>query len=477
MQKTRSRGTFLSKLIGDRAFYSVVLSIVIPVIIQNTVTNVVSLLDNVMVGRVGTLEMSSVAIVNQLLFIFNLCIFGGLAGAGIFATQYAGAKDNEGVRHCFRVKWMIALAMVAVALAVFLLIPKPLISIYLAEGTSAQEVEATLSFSMEYLMIMLWGLLPFAVSQIYSSTLREVGETKLPMLAGVVAILVNLVFNYLLIFGKFGFPELGVGGAAIATVLSRYVELAIIVVYTHVRKDHFLFINGAYRSLYVPGPLMGDIMKKGMPLLVNEFFWSAGMAMLLQCYSVRGLDVVAACNIATTVSNLFKVVFLSMGNAVAIMVGQALGANEVERAKDTAWKLMALSVMCNVVMGVMILLLAPAIPQIYNTEQHVRDIATDLLDVIAVMMPLYAIAHCCYFTLRSGGRTIITFIFDSGYTWCICVPGAYILAHLTQLPIVPLYFGVQALELIKVIFGLILVKNGLWVRNIVGGDKDAEAAC
>ena len=475
MQRESGRKPFFAGLIGDRSFYSVVLGIVIPVIIQNTVTNVVSLLDNVMVGRVGTLEMSAVAIVNQLLFIFNLCIFGGLAGAGIFATQYAGAKDNEGVRHCFRVKWMIGIAMVLLALAVFLIFPRQLISIYLAEGTSPAEMEATLSFSMEYLTVMLWGLLPFAVSQIYSSTLREVGETRLPMMAGVVAILVNLVFNYLLIFGTFGFPKLGVAGAAIATVLSRYVELAIIMIYTHVRKDHFVFINGAYSSVYVPGPLMNDIMKKGMPLLVNEFFWSAGMAMLLQCYSVRGLDVVAACNIATTVSNLFKVIFLSMGNAVAIMVGQALGANEVEKAKDTAWKLMALSVASNIVMGTLILLLAPAIPQIYNTEQHVRDIATELLYVIAVMMPLYAIAHCCYFTLRSGGRTIITFIFDSGYTWGICVPGAYILAYLTDLPIVPVYFGVQALELIKVIFGLILVKNGLWVRNIVGTDK--EAAC
>ena len=476
MQSARMRSGIGRKLIGDRAFYSVVLSIVIPVIIQNTVTNIVSLLDNVMVGRVGTMEMSAVAIVNQLLFIFNLCIFGGLAGPGIFSTQYAGAKDEEGIRHCFRVKWMIAAAMLVIAFFVFLLVPEQLISIYLAEGTAAEDAAATLGFGMDYLMIMLWGLLPFAVSQIYASTLREVGETRLPMAAGIAAILVNLAFNYLLIFGKFGFPKLGVAGAAIATVLSRYVELVIIVVYTHVRKDHFSFIRGAYRSLYVPGFLMGDIMKKGLPLLVNEFFWSAGMATLLQCYSVRGLDVVAACNIASTVSNMFKVVFLSIGNAVAIMVGQALGANEIERAKDTAWKLMALSVACNVIMGALLAVFAPVIPQIYNTEQHVRDIAQQLLYVIAVMMPVYSFAHCCYFVLRSGGRSIITFIFDSGYTWGICVPVAFVLAYMTGMAIVPLYFVVQALEIVKVTFGLILVKKGIWVRNIVA-KSGGEAAC
>lgn len=477
MSRERTGAVFRNKLIGDRAFYHEVISIVVPIIIQNTVSNVVSLLDNVMVGRVGTLQMSSVAIVNQLLFVFNLCIFGGLAGAGIFATQYAGAKDHAGVRHCFRVKWMISLAMLVCAFSVFLAIPKQLISIYLAEGTGAQEAADTMAYSMDYLMVMLAGLVPFAISQIYASTLREVGETRLPMLASIAAILVNLVFNYFLIFGKFGFPVLGVTGAAIATVLSRYVEMAIIVFYTHARKHLFVFIHGAYRSLHVPRALLGDIFRRGMPLLVNEFFWSTGMAFLLQCYSVRGLDVVAACNITSTVSNLFKVVFMSMGNAVAIMVGQALGANEIEKAKDTAWKLMFMAVATNAVMGLMLVLLAPAIPNIYNTEAHVKEIATHLLYVVAVMMPVYSFAHCCYFTLRSGGRTIITFIFDSGFTWCICVPVAYVLAYMTSVPIEPMYLGVQALELIKVAFGFVLMKKGVWVRNIVASKPAGGEAC
>ena len=451
--------------IGDRAFYEKVVAI----IIQNTISNVVSLLDNVMVGRVGTLEMSAVSIVNQLLFVFYLCIFGGLAGAGIFATQYAGAKDDEGVKHCFRIKWFIAVAMLICSFAVFLLFPEKLIGIYLAEGTSTEDALATLGFGLGYLNVMLIGLFPFAVAQIYASTLREVGETRLPMIASIVAILVNLVFNYFLIFGKFGFPKLGVTGAAIATVISRYIEMLIITVYTHVKRNLFPFILGAYHSLYVPGKLLRDIFKRGMPLLVNEFFWSSGMAVLLQCYSVRGLDVVAACNIASTVSNLFKVVFLSMGNAVAIMVGQALGANQIREAKDTAWKLMAASVASNLVMSTMLFVLSPVIPQIYNTEPHVREIAMQMLWVVAAMMPLYSMAHCCYFTLRSGGRTIITFIFDSGFTWGICVPFAYLLANMTALPIVPLYLAVQALELIKVVIGVILVHKGVWVRNIIEG--------
>lgn len=465
--KRLSRGRLRERMFGDRDFYAQVVAVVVSIIIQNTVSNVVSLLDNVMVGRVGTLQMSAVAIVNQLLFVFNLCIFGGLAGAGIFATQYAGAHDDKGVRDCFRVKWMIALSMLACALVVLIAFPKRLIGMYLAQETAQADAAATLGFGMDYLTVMLWGLLPFGVSQVYASTLREVGETRLPMFASVAAILVNLVFNYFLIFGKCGFPELGVTGAAIATVLSRYVETAVIVVYTHMKSHHFGFIRGAYRSLRVPKPLMISILRRGTPLLVNEFLWSSGMAVLLQCYSVRGLDVVAACNIATTVSNLFKVVFLSMGNAVAIMVGQALGANDIERAKNCTWRLMTLSVGSNLIMATLLALFAPAIPNIYNTEPHVRQIATQLIYVVAVMMPAYSFSHCCYFTLRSGGKTIITFLFDSVFTWCVNVPAAWLLAYKTGLGIVPLYFGVQALEMVKVVVGFVLVKKGVWIHNIV----------
>ncbi len=456
-----------NNLIGDKQFYSRMLVIVIPIIIQNTITNVVSLLDNVMVGRVGTLEMSAVAIDNQLLFVFNICIFGGLSGAGIFATQFAGAGDDDGVRYCFRAKLMIAFAMLAVAFAVFIAFPEKLVSLYLAEGTAVSDVESTLGFAMDYLRVMLAGLVPFALAQVYSSSLRELGETKLPMTASIIAILVNLVFNYFLIFGKFGFPKLGVVGAAVATVLSRYVEMFILMIYTHTHSAIFPFIKGAYHSMKMPRKLAGDIMKRGMPLLVNEALWSAGMATLNQCYSVRGLDVVAAVNISSTVANLFNVVFLSMGNAIAIMVGQHLGANEVDKAKQSAWRLITATVGGCVVMGGILAVCSPFIPQVYNTTDAVKDLATQLLLVSAAIMPVIAFAHDCYFTIRSGGRTLLTFVFDSCSMWLVAVPLAFVLANFTDLPIIPLYIVIQLIEVLKSIIGFILVKKGIWIRNII----------
>ena len=461
--------TLKNKLIGDKNFYRRVIAIVLPLIIQNTITNVVSLLDNVMVGSIGTLQMSAVAIVNQLIFVFNLCIFGGLAGAGIFSTQYAGANDNEGVRHCFRMKVYIGAAMFVIASIIFTVLSAPLISSYLAEGTSPADASATLGYADNYLKIMIIGLLPFTISQIYGSSLRELGETKLPMVASIVAIFINLIFNYFLIFGKFGFPCLGVSGAAIATVMSRFVESIIIIAVVCVKRKNFPFIKGAFKSFYIPGKLCKDIFTKGMPLLVNEFLWSAGMAVLLQCYSVRGLDVVAAVNISNTINNLFNVIYISMGSAVGIIVGQYLGADNIKEAKVSVWRLIALSIATCLVMGSIMAALAPFIPEIYNTEPHVKEMSTKFLFIVAGLMPVFSFSHCCYFTLRSGGRTILTFVFDSIFTWGIVVPVAYTLATFTSLPIVPLYLAVSSLELIKCIVGFVLVKKGLWIRNIVSG--------
>jgi putative MATE family efflux protein len=462
-----------SKLIGTRNFYKRVVAIVLPMIIQNTITNVVSLLDNVMVGKLGTLPMSAVAIVNQLIFVFNLCIFGGLAGAGIFSTQYAGVDDHKGIRHCFRAKTVIGITLFVLSVIVFVSFPEPLIKMYLNQGTSQSDAATTLKYGLSYLRIMLIGLLPFTLTQIYSSSLREIGETKLPMTASVIAIFINLVFNYLLIYGKLGFPKLGIVGAAIATVLARFIEAAIVIIVATKRRNKYRFLKSAFRSLYVPLDLCFKIFKKGFPLLINEFLWAAGMAVLLQCYSVRGIEVVAALNIANTVNNLFSVVFITMGNAVAIIVGQHLGANEIEKAKAAVWQLIALAVACCIVIGAVMASLASVIPNLYEVKSQVREMATEFLYIIALFMPIYAFAHNCYFTLRSGGRTIITFLFDSACTWGICVPCALILARFTALPILPLYCIVQSLELIKCIVGYIMIKKGLWIRNIIEDKNNA----
>ena len=414
--------------------------------------------------------MSGIAIVNQLLMVFNLAIFGAISGAGIFSAQFFGCQDHKGVRHTFRFKMYICAVILLLGILVLFFGGEKLILMYLHGEDNTQALEAALHYGKQYLGVMLIGLLPFALEQVYTSTLRECGETMVPMKAGITAVLVNLVLNYLLIFGKFGFPELGVVGAAIATVISRYVQAAMVIVWTHTHVQQMPFIVGAYKEFTIPSQLSSKILVKGTPLMINEIMWSAGMATLMQCYSVRGLDTVAALNISTTISNLFNVVFIALGSAISIIVGQLLGAGKMEEAKDTDTKLIAFSVFSCVGIGLMLILLAPLFPMLYNTSDQVKELATWFLRIAAGCMPIAAFMHASYFTLRSGGKTIVTFLFDSVFLWCVSIPLAYVLSRFTDMPIIPLYLACQLIDILKCILGFVLVKKGVWLQNIVAGD-------
>ena len=440
----------------------------IPMLVQNLITNFVSLLDNLMVGQVGTEPMSGVAIVNQLLFVLNLFLFGGLAGVGIFTAQFYGKGDEEGIRSTVRAKLWFALIAVGLGAGVFLGFGEKLISLFLHEGEEALDLAATLRYGKDYLAVMLVQIAPFAMTQVYSSTLRETGETVVPMRAGIAAVLVNLGFNYILIFGKLGAPALGVVGAAMATVLSRFVECGIVMLWTHRHRQRAPYIRGLYRSLRVPAGLLKQILVLGTPLLFNELLWSGGMTVLNQCYSLRGLEVVSSFNISSTVGNLFFCAFIAMGNSISIMIGQLLGAGELERAVDEDRKLIAFSLVLSVAVGLLMALVAPLIPQAYNTTDTVKTLAEKLLLIYAAMMPLYSYTNSCYFTLRSGGKTLITFVFDSLFVWVVCIPVAFVLSRYTQMPILPMYAIVELTNLIKCGIGFVMVRQRKWVVNLVG---------
>lgn len=456
----------MHKLIGDRKFYKMVLLIAVPIMIQNGITNFVSFLDNIMVGRIGTEEMSGVSIVNQLVFVYNLCIFGGFSGAGIFTAQYDGMGDNEGIRATCRFKLILGAIVTVLAFIILLPFGEKLIKLYLNEGSDG-DLEKTLEYGLTYLKVVIWGLPLYTIVQAYASTLRECGETVLPMKAGVIAVVVNLVFNYFLIYGKYGFPKMGVAGAAVATVLSRVVEFLIVFFWTENHTQQFPFAQGLMYSMKVPKNIAGQIIKVGSPLLLNETLWSAGMAMLTQCYSMRGLNSVAGFNISGTVINVFKVVFLAMGNSVGIIVGQLLGAGKMEEAVDTDRKLIAFSVFLCIFVGTLMYITAPLFPAFYNTNDNARLIATQAIRLGAVFMIFDAYKNATYFTLRSGGRTWVTFLFDSCFVWVINVPIAFVLSRYTSLSSVGIFALVNVSDFLKIIIGTILVCKKVWLRNIV----------
>ena len=457
----------LSRYVGDRAFYRRVFQVAIPIIIQVGITNFVSLLDNIMVGQVGTLPMSGVSIVNQIIFVFNLCIFGASSGAGIFTAQFHGSGDDEGIRHTFRFKLFICTLISLAAGLIFFLGQDSLIGLYLTGEGTAEDAAQVLAYGKDYLAVMLWGLLPFGLANAYAGTLKESEETFVPMVAGVTAVFVNLGLNYVLIFGHFGAPAMGVRGAALATVISRYAELLLVAAWTHRNGAKHPFIRGAYRSFAIPSPLLKTIVVTGAPLLMNETLWSLGVAFMNQCYSTCGLDVVPATNISSTLINLSSVVYHSLGVSVGILMGQMLGARKPEaEVRDFNRKLIAFSVSMGVLFGGLMALGSGVFPNIYNTTDTVRALAQDLILISAFVMPFQSFANATYFTLRSGGKTFITFLFDSGFMWICSIPLAFCLSRFTALPILPLFAICQMPDVLKCVLGSWMLKKGSWIHTL-----------
>ena len=456
-----------SAWIGDRAFYRMTLGLALPVMAQNGITQLVNMLDNIMVGSVGTEPMSGVAICNTLIFVFNLCVFGALSGAGIYGAQFFGRGDRDGVRSVFRFKVMTAAIISLVGVCVLALFPDRLIGAFLHESESGADLASALRHGKSYLAVMLWGLPAYALSQVYSTSLRECRATMLPMKASAAAVLVNLLGNWILIYGRFGMPALGVTGAAIATVIARWLELGVLLAGAHGRRDRYPWFEGVYATLRVPGPLAKAVLAAGLPLLANEGLWSTGMTVLTQSYSTRGLDAVAAWNIASTVNNVFIIAFQSMGAAVGIAVGNLLGAGRFDEAKETDGRLMAFSVELCIVSGLLMASLSPVFPRLYNTTDPVRLIARGFILVMACTMPLHAVCNSSYFTLRAGGLTRLTMLFDCGFVWIVSVPIAYCLSRFTSVPAIPLYACVMGADVFKALLGLYFVRKGKWIRNIV----------
>ena len=469
-QQSKLNMTGIRAYIGTKKYYKRIFVIMLPILAQNMITNFVSLLDNIMVGQVGTEPMSGVAISNQLIFVFNLCIFGGLSGAGIFTAQFVGKGDNDGVRNTVRMKLYIAVFSSLVFAAIYWLAGAELIRLFLHEGNEGLDLQLTFGFGMEYLHVMMLQMLPFAVMQMYSTTLREAGQTVVPMRASKIAVAVNLVGNYILIFGKFGAPQMGTTGAAVATVISRFVELLILVIYSHRHTRKYPFFKGLYKSLRIGKAMAFTMIRKGFPLMLNEILWAAGMATLNQCYSVRGLEVVSATNISSTIGNLFFCFTMALGATITIMIGHHLGAGKLEEAAADFKKIMLLGVLMCVGIGIIMIIFAPLMAGVYNTSDTVKAMAARFLMVIGFCMPMEAYVNACYFTLRSGGRTVITFIFDSAFTWACQITLAFALTHFTDLPILTIYILVNAMTFIKCLIGFFMVRSGVWIVNLVAGE-------
>ena len=457
---------FTKKFIGTADFYKNVVALALPMILQSMITTFVSMIDNIMIGRVGTCELTGVSIANQYTFIFNVTVFGAISGASIFGTQFFGSEDYEGQKYSFRFRIYLAVFIIISGMLLFKIFDVQLISLFLSKNSDPHLKQLTLNYGVEYIDIMIWGLIPFALGQSYSSLARECGETKVPMYGSLVAIGLNIVLDYALIFGKFGMPKLGVSGAAIATVIAKSVEALVVMIWTHRHHDIIKCIVRVYDSFKIPVSLTKNMVLKSVPLMFNEFLWSLGMIMVAQSYSVRGLDVVAARNITYTITDVFNVIYLQLGASIGIILGMKLGSEQYDEAKDLSNKLIFFAIAVSVMIAIIVIPLAFIYPHIYNVDAGIKHLTTFYIIVQAFAMPLWSFSNACYFVLRSGGKTGITFIFDFVYTWIILIPVAFCLTRYSRLDIRQLMIVITYLEVFKCLLGFMIVKSNIWIQNL-----------
>lgn len=457
----------LDRYIGDRAFRKRLTTLLIPLVLQQSISSVVNLVDNVMVGQLAQESLAAVAIANQLIFVFNLALGGAVAGASIFGAQYHGQGNVEGMRHTYRYRLLAGLLLTSAAICVFLLAGTPLLQAFLHQSeNSSGDLTLTLTLARRYLRISLIGLIPFAFSSALSSALRDTGETFTPMAASALAISTNTCLNFLLIFGRLGLPRLGITGAAIATVIARFVELGFLLVRTSIQRNRFPFLIGAYKSLRIPAAMVRRIFLTGTPLMISDSLWAVGTTLTNQCYSQRGLDAVSAMSISGTVSSLFAIMNAAMGSAMAIIIGQQLGLGRKTQARQDAYRLMTLNFLLHILLAAVALGLSMFIPRLYNVSPEARRIATWMLATLACILPFDATINASYCIMRSGGKMLITFLYDFLFVWFGNLLIAFCLIRFTGLSIIWVYALVHAVQVIKCFAGIRIIRSGVWLQTL-----------
>ena len=444
----------------DKTFFKTMLAIAIPISIQNLISSSLNMIDILMIGRVSENALASVGMANQLFFFIMLISFGICSGAGIFISQYWGKKDIA------KIKSTLGFAIIAVAIIglifsfVAIVLPKYIMMVFDAKGE-------VMELGVSYLRIIGISYVVTAISFAYGFSCRSVQKANMPMIVSSIALLINTGLNYLLIFGKFGFPEMGVSGAALATAIARFTELFLMILIIYRDKTHPLAANIKELMAFDK-----DFLKKyyvtATPVIINEMMWSLGTIMYSVAYSRVGTTAIAAVQVANTVSNIFMVASFGVGNACAVMLGSELGAGKNEIAINYAKKFAILTFMLGGFVGILLYLCIPIINTWFGVTPNLEQSVRNILLVKAFFSPFVTFNVALVIgILRSGGDTKYALFIEMGGVWLIGVPMAFIGALWLKLPIHYIVLMVSLEELFKTIVGLPRVLSNKWAKNLV----------
>lgn len=447
----------MKKFFGNKVFYMTTLSIALPIMAQQFVTSFVNLIDNIMIGSVGSLALTSVTVANRIYIIFNSTLFGICGAAGIFIAQYYGANDRKKCQKILNINIVVALTIACLFVISLLIIPEQLIEIFSSQPDVINE-------SLKYLQIALLTYIPYAFSFTVMMAFRAVGINKIQLVVGSITVAVNTTLNYLLIFGHFGCPQLGVQGAAIATTVARLVEMLIYLLL--LLKHKYLFTISFKDLFHIDFSLLKSLTRKAIPLTMNEIFYSLGLSIIFISYMRCSENLISAISVVDTVMQIAYIIFGGLSSAVSILIGNRLGANQIDEAKSNAYKLIMFGVIVGLSIGVLFIIIAPYIAVFYNVEDVIKETIVKLLSIKSFLLPVYVYNVCVFFTLRAGGDTFSTMLLDSGFLWCAGVLISTVLSMFTNIPLVLLYAIIESLDVLKLFVATYFLKKGNWAKNM-----------
>ena len=457
----------LKGLFGPGEFYKKALAIAVPIMLQSLIQSLVSLVDNFMVSGLGDVSMSGVNVAGQILFVFMVYMNAICMSGGIFLTQYFGAKDEGGMQQAFRFKLALGFAAFVPYLLVCIVFPRTVLSWMLIGNTQA---ELILDEAEKYIRIMFWMGLPMTLSVSISSSMRDMGNVKTPLIIMVIATLTNTLFNWLLIYGNLGFPRLEVRGAAIATVIARTLEFVIfIVVYIHTKPAFFV---RAKDILKINGKLFWEILKKSVLVLFCEMVWVASETITTALYNGRGgADVVSGMSSSFTIANLYFVALGGIYSATGVILGRTLGEGNLDGARQQKTWLLSGSAVFGVVMvgfGLATTLLVPVV--FSRLSESAVSICRSMVTLMALLMPVWMYLNTQMAIARAGGDTKMGAYTDAGMTLFIMLPIVFVLAKYTDVGPVILYCGVKLVDVIKLVIFHFWLKKERWLKNLTVQD-------
>ncbi|MEA4875768.1 MATE family efflux transporter [Anaerorhabdus sp.] len=448
----------LSKYIGDKAFMKAAIMVGVPLMLQQLITGSVNLVDNLMVGQLGDAAIGGVAAVNRFYIIAQYGANGIVAAGSIFIAQYFGARNMDKMKESFRFLLNISIAIMLVFFLLVFIFPEAILGFFTNDP-------AVIEMGVLYARLVSFSYIPIAITLSISGSMRSIGETKIPLFVSAIAVLINTFLNYCLIFGNFGFPQLGIRGAAYATLVARFIETGLLLYF--IKEYEFDFKTKIKELFHVPAALSKKIMIKAAPLAMNEILWAGGMATLFKFYSTRGPEVMSGFSISSTIGDIFFVLFGGMAAASTVLISQPLGANKLEEGRRHGYQLMGFSFILSFIFATLMFIASFYIPYLYqNISMDALKIAENMLRIQSFMFAIYVLNTQNYFVLRAGGDTKSTLIMDSAFMWLINIPLVAVLAYFTPIGIYALYIAGQSTDLIKLAFGYWLVRKEKWVRNL-----------